>query len=239
MPRTARACLGGYTDHVLNRGNARATVFHKPADYDAFIEIMAEASLRHSMRILAYCLMPNHFHLALWPHEDGDLSRWMHWLLTTHVGRYLRHYHSSGHIWQGRFKAFPTEEDEHLLTVLRYIERNLLRRPGQPGQGVAVVEPALAGLPRSGARPAGTGDGPAWQGVGRGRQRRDDGSRGGATCANACVATGRSGRRPGRRRPPRAWGWSRVFDHGGVPVRRVRSRRASEVAIPSRAKANE
>ena len=58
---------------------------------------------------------------------DGDLSRWMHWLLTTHVPRYLRHYHSSGHIWQGRFKAFPIEGDEHLLAVLRYIERNPLR----------------------------------------------------------------------------------------------------------------
>jgi putative transposase len=79
------------------------------------------------MRILAYCLMPNHFHLALWPHEDGDLSRWMHWLLTTHVRRYLRHYHSSRHVWQGRFKAFAIEEDEHLLTVLRYVERNPLR----------------------------------------------------------------------------------------------------------------
>jgi REP element-mobilizing transposase RayT len=56
------------------------------------------------MRVLAYCLMPNHFHLALWPAKDGDLSRWMHWLLTTHVRRYQRHYHSSGHIWQGRFK---------------------------------------------------------------------------------------------------------------------------------------
>ncbi len=127
MPRTARASQAGYAYHVLNRGNARASVFHKPADYDAFIELMAEASLRTSMRILAFCLMPNHFHLALWPHEDGDLSRWMHWLLTTHVRRYLRHYHSSGHIWQGRFKAFPIEENEHLLTVLRYIERNPLR----------------------------------------------------------------------------------------------------------------
>ncbi len=127
MPRTARACSAGYAYHVLNRGNARATVFYKPADYDAFVEIMAEASLRTPMRILAYCLMPNHFHLALWPREDGDVSRWMHWLMTTQVRRYLRHYHSSGHIWQGRFKAFPIEEDEHLLTVLRYIERNPLR----------------------------------------------------------------------------------------------------------------
>jgi putative transposase len=127
MPRTARASLGGWTYHVLNRGNARAQVFHKPADYHAFLEMMAEASIRIPMRVLAYCLMPNHFHLALWPHYDGDLSRWMHWLLTTHVRRYLRHYRSSGHVWQGRFKAFPTQEDEHLLAVLRYIERNPLR----------------------------------------------------------------------------------------------------------------
>src|SRR5271157_2038460 len=108
MPRTSRAPAGGYCYHVLNRGNARSRVFHKEGDFEAFVEIMAEASLRHPMRVLAYCLMPNHFHLILWPARDGDLSRWMHWLLTTHVRRYQRHYHSSGHIWQGRFKAFPT-----------------------------------------------------------------------------------------------------------------------------------
>jgi putative transposase len=79
------------------------------------------------MRVLAYCLLPNHFHLVLWPREDGDLSRWMHWLLTTHVRRYLRHYQSSGDVWQGRFQAFPIEEDDHLRLVLRYVERNPLR----------------------------------------------------------------------------------------------------------------
>ena len=79
------------------------------------------------MRLLAWCLIPNHFHLVLWPHGDGDLSRWMQWLMTSHVRRYHRHYHSSGHVWQGRFKAFPIEEDEHLWTVLRYVERNALR----------------------------------------------------------------------------------------------------------------
>src|SRR5262245_1466092 len=71
--------------------------------------------------------MPNHFHVVLWPHKDGDLSRWMQWLLTAHVRRYLKHYASSGHVWQGRFKAFPIEEDDHLPTVLRYVERNPLR----------------------------------------------------------------------------------------------------------------
>ena len=79
------------------------------------------------MRLLAFCLMPNHFHLAVWPRRDGELSGYMMWLLTAHVRRYHQHYHSSGHVWQGRFRAFAIQEDEHLLTVLRYIERNPLR----------------------------------------------------------------------------------------------------------------
>ena len=127
MPRTARASVANYCYHVLNRGNNRARVFHKEDDFAAFADLLVEAKLRHPMRILAYCLMPNHFHLALWPLGDGDLGRWMHWLLTAHVRRYQRHYHSTGHVWQGRFKAFPIQEDEHLLIVLRYIERNALR----------------------------------------------------------------------------------------------------------------
>lgn len=127
MPRTARASVGGMCYHVLNRGNARAEVFHKEGDYAAFLDLMVEANERLPLRILGYVLMPNHFHLVLWPRGDGDLSRWMQWLLTSHVRRYHRHYHGSGHVWQGRFKAFPIEQDEHLLTVLRYTERNPLR----------------------------------------------------------------------------------------------------------------
>ena len=79
------------------------------------------------MRVLSYCLMPNHIHLAVWPHGDKDLSRWMQWLFTAHVRRYHRHYGTSGHVWQGRFKAFPIQQDAHLLMVLRYIEANPLR----------------------------------------------------------------------------------------------------------------
>ncbi len=127
MARTARASVGGMCYHVLNRGNGRAEVFHKDADYAAFLDLVAEANERLPLRVLGYVLMPNHFHLVLWPRGDGDLSRWMQWLMTSHVRRYHRHYHSSGHVWQGRFKAFPIERDEHLLTVLRYVERNPLR----------------------------------------------------------------------------------------------------------------
>src|SRR5438552_7761673 len=71
--------------------------------------------------------MHNHFHLALWPQADGDLSGYMGWLLTAYVRRYHQHYHSSGHVYQGRFRSFPIQEDDHLLAVLRYIERNPVR----------------------------------------------------------------------------------------------------------------
>ena len=88
---------------------------------------MVGASARLPVDLLGYCLMPNHFHLVLRPHHDGDLGRWMQWLLTAHVRRYHRHYVTTGHVWQGRFKAFPVEDDDHLVTVLRYVERNPLR----------------------------------------------------------------------------------------------------------------
>ncbi len=165
MPRASRAAAGGFCYHVLNRGNARAEVFHKDGDYDAFIKIIAEASLRNPMRVLAYSLMPNHFHLALWPAKDGDLSRWMHWLLTTHVRRYQRHYHSSGHIWQGRFKSFPVQGDENLRVVLRYIERNPLRAAlveraeDWPWSSLHGASAGVAALIRLDAGPAPRGDG--------------------------------------------------------------------------------
>lgn len=127
MPRSARSAAGGYCYHVLNRGNAKATVFHKPGDYTAFVQAIADASTRLPMRVLAYCLMPNHFHLVLWPQADGDLGRWMHAVMSAHVRRYHAHYQSSGHVWQGRYKSFPIQEDDHLYTVLRYVERNPLR----------------------------------------------------------------------------------------------------------------
>jgi putative transposase len=85
MPGTARGYQAGYAYHVLNRGNARAEVFQKESDYQAFVEMMAEASLRVPMRVIAYCLVPNHVHLGLWPAHGGDLSRWI--ALAAHVSQ--------------------------------------------------------------------------------------------------------------------------------------------------------
>ena len=78
------------------------------------------------MDVLTACLMPI-IHLVLRPYSDRDLGRWMQWLLTTHVRRYHRRYGSSGHVWQGCYKAFPIQHDVHLLQVMRYVERNALR----------------------------------------------------------------------------------------------------------------
>jgi len=128
MPRPLRQTARGFCYHVLNRGNGWTDVFHKAEDYQALVRLMQEACERLPMRILGYCLMPNHFHLVLWPNEDGVVSLWMQWLMSSHVRRYHRRYHGSGHVWQGRFKSFPVQSDEHLLTVLRYVERNPLRR---------------------------------------------------------------------------------------------------------------
>ena len=132
MPRKTRTLFGGFCYHIINRGNGRAQVFHGEADYREFVKLMAAAAgerlaPRLAPRLLAYCLMPNHVHLVLWPREDGEVSRWMQWLMTAQVRRHHRRHGSDGHLWQGRFKAFPIQRDEHLLSVLRYVERNPLR----------------------------------------------------------------------------------------------------------------
>jgi REP element-mobilizing transposase RayT len=86
MPRGARDALGGYCYHVINRGNGRRTVFHKEADFAAFAKLLCEAGERTDVRLLAYCLLGNHFHLLLWPRHDGDLSDYMMWLVRCRMG---------------------------------------------------------------------------------------------------------------------------------------------------------
>jgi putative transposase len=129
MGRPLRAAAGGIVYHVVNRANARAKIFEKPADYDAFERVLAEAHDHLAMRTIAYCLMPNHWHMVLWPIRDGDLPRFMAWLTLTHTQRWHAHRGSTGtgHVYQGRYRSFPVEADEHFLTVCRYVERNALR----------------------------------------------------------------------------------------------------------------
>lgn len=127
MPRILRGLGDNQLYHVINRGNERSRVFHKNEDYRSFIQLIAEAAGRCPVKLFAYCLMPNHFHLLASPTHAHDLSAWMQWLMTSHVRRYRSHYGGSGHVWQGRFKSFIVKEDAHLLTVARYVEGNSVR----------------------------------------------------------------------------------------------------------------
>jgi putative transposase len=129
MGRPHRAAEGGYVYHVLNRANARIAIFDDDGDYESFEKILGQAVARFETRLLVYCLMPNHWHLVVWPRTDGELSRLVGWLTLTHTQRWRAHRRSagSGHVYQGRFKSFPIQEDHHFYTVARYVERNALR----------------------------------------------------------------------------------------------------------------
>ena len=131
MARKPRFSPGGLAYHVMNRTWGQIVLFEDSGDFEAFERVLAEAvsEREKTMRLCAYCLMPNHFHLVLWPAEDGQLSRFMQWLTMTHVQRWHAHRHSAGrgHLYQSRFKSFPIQEDEHFLSVCRYVERNALR----------------------------------------------------------------------------------------------------------------
>ena len=115
--------------HVLNRGVARMKLFEKSADYQAFEDVLGEMRDQSPMRICTYSLMPNHWHLLLWPEHDGELASFMQRLTITHVRRWQedRGFSWLGHVYQGRYKSFPVESDEHFWVVARYVERNALR----------------------------------------------------------------------------------------------------------------
>ena len=129
MGRGRRVDVAGMVYHVLNRANFRSRLFKSPAHYREFLCIV-EASLEIvPMRILAYCLMPNHWHLVLYPQADGDLARFVQRVTLTHTQRYHAKTRTVGygHVYQGRYKSLLVESDSHFLTLVRYVERNAKR----------------------------------------------------------------------------------------------------------------
>ncbi len=131
MGRPSRIDVGGYAYHVLNRSVGRRMIFTRDADFAAFEHVLAEALDRAAgdVLLLAYCIMGNHWHLVLRTRRDGALSPFMKWLTLTHTQRYRAAHRSvgDGPLYQGRFKSFLIEQDRHLLTVCRYVERNAVR----------------------------------------------------------------------------------------------------------------
>ena len=129
MGRPKRSDQAGVIYHMLNRANRRATIFRKQEDYEAYERILTEALQRFpDLQLFAYCLMPNHWHLVVRPSVHGEMSRFGQWLGLTHTQRYNAHYQTTGegHLYQGRYRSFPVQDDEHFLSVCRYVERNAL-----------------------------------------------------------------------------------------------------------------
>lgn len=129
MARRRRCAPPGAIQHITNRGNRRRTIFHKEEDYSAFLSILTEAGTRFGMRVIGFCLMPNHWHLILWPPKDVSVSAYMHWLTSTHVRRYHLHYGlvGTGHLYQARFNNRVCPDERRLLSTIRYVEANPLR----------------------------------------------------------------------------------------------------------------
>src|SRR5947209_4251956 len=127
MPRLPRPVADDLVYHSLNRGNNRAPVFGHASDYRAFLEALGQTQRRYPFALYGYCLMTNHFHLLLAPGPGQSISRILQSLTVAHTWRYHRRHGSVGHVWQGRFRSPVVESDEHLLTVLRYVEANPLR----------------------------------------------------------------------------------------------------------------
>ncbi|UCE63884.1 MAG: transposase [Nitrospirota bacterium] len=129
MPRRLRIATGGLAYHVLNRRVGLMPLFETPADYAGFETVLQQAVAETRIRIAAYCLMPNHWHLLLLPRHDGELSEVLRWITVTHTQRWHsnRNTAGTGPVYQGRFKSFPIQNDDHFLTVARYVERNARR----------------------------------------------------------------------------------------------------------------
>lgn len=103
-------------------------LFRNDADFAAFERVILEAHERVPLRILSWCVMSNHWHFVVWPRTDSEVTAFFRWLAHTHAMRWRVAHRTVGygHLYQGRFKSFPVQRDSHLLSVLRYVERNAL-----------------------------------------------------------------------------------------------------------------
>lgn len=129
MPRNSRVDVGDNVYHVINRANGRSKIFNAKTDYRMFEELLQGTKELVDMRILAYVVMPNHFHLVLYPRTDGDLGSFMHRLSNSHTRKVhaVTKTNGAGHLYQGRYKSFLVNTDEYLLALMRYVERNPVR----------------------------------------------------------------------------------------------------------------
>lgn len=129
MARRLRDVPPNSVVHVVNRGVERRRLFERPSDYEQFLELVDRTLARRTMRVLAYALMPNHWHMVLWPSDTADLSKFLHNLTTAHAARfrYMSGTSGLGHVYQGRYHSAVVDSDVRYVRTLRYVEANPAR----------------------------------------------------------------------------------------------------------------
>ncbi len=126
MSRPLRIQYPGAWYHIMNRGRRREDIFSTDQDYITFIEVLKEAISLWNINIVAYCLMPNHYHLLLHTPE-GNLSRCMRHINGVYTQRYNSKNSHDGQLFRGRYKSILLDSDNYLTVLVRYIHRNPLR----------------------------------------------------------------------------------------------------------------
>jgi len=129
MPRRRLAGSGGFVFHVMNRSAKQLTLFDTPSEYETFLQVLADADTACPMRLLEYCLMPNHWHLLVWPERDDQLSRYMRWITGVHAQRWrqARGQPGKGAVYQGRYRWVAVQGGGHYEVARRYIQQNPVR----------------------------------------------------------------------------------------------------------------
>ena len=140
MARPIRVEYANAVYHVTARGNERKAIYRDDADRVRFLETVEEAVARFGVVIHAHCLMPNHYHLLVQT-PRANLSAAAGWLQTTYSVRFNRRHRRSGHLFQGRFKAYLVEEDAYARELIKYIHLN----PVRPKDKRKPIPPGLKG----------------------------------------------------------------------------------------------
>lgn len=129
MPRPPRFQRGDHVYHLVNRAAFGITIFQYSSDYKLFESLLFEARVRFQIRILAYCLMPNHWHILVWPRADGRLAEFAHWLTSVHAHRWnaSRGRTGRGSLYQNRYKSKLIHNPQYYWAASIYIELNPVR----------------------------------------------------------------------------------------------------------------
>ncbi len=127
MPRGPRLIVENAFYHIINRGNQKQKIFTEHEDFVKYLQILKHYKRKFNIKLICYCLMPNHIHLLIAPNNPGILAKFMQVLTQTYTLWFNKKYSKVGHLWQGRFKSMVICKDDYFLECVKYIESNPVR----------------------------------------------------------------------------------------------------------------